>query len=298
MVGLLRRLWEMPPREVAHKLSKRIRGSSTYDLDDLLRSAKHMRAQLFYDFLSRYEAILARAHGWQPLEFEDRAVLEVGCGPVLGFGPLALFLGCRSYTAIEPTFDAELALHPRVQDGYYLRVYKDLAGVFGPRMSYEAFLHRLRTRATVARTMIEHADFESGTFDIVLSNSTLEHLQPLEASIRKLRLLSKESARFVHLVDFGNHRPTRSPFSGMYSVEPDVYLGRYGKGINLARAPDMLRVFREAGFNVGLQPYYWYREFFDESIAPWWKERYTNDDLFLKAAIVFGPTPGLPSAKQ
>lgn len=286
MVSFLQRAWELPPRESVRKVVRRLRGRSGFELNDLLRSPKHMQSQLFYNFLSRYETILARTHNWRPFDFAGRNVLEVGCGPVLGFGPLALFLGAASYTAVDPAFRPELALHPQVRDKYYLNVFKDLSAIFGPRMDYERWLDALRTRVRVAPATILAADYGGRTFDIMLSNSTVEHIEPLDASIARLRQVASPDARFLHLVDFGNHRPTRNPFAGMYSVEPDEYRKKHGRGINLARAPEVLRTFREAGFTVAMEPYYSYREFYDEQIAPYWR-RYSEHELFLKCALVF-----------
>lgn len=287
MANLLRRIWELPPRDAIRKALRRVRAQKGYDLDDLLRSSKHMNSQLFYNFLSRYESILHRSHGWEAFVFEGQDVLEVGCGPVLGFGPLALFLGATSYTGVDPTFQPEWALHPRLRDKYYLGIYKDLSGIFGPRMTYERWLELLHTNARVFSATILDADLAGRSFGIMLSNSTIEHVEPLGPSVARLRELAAPRVRFIHLVDFGNHRATRSPFSGIYAVEPDAYRQKYGRGINLARPPDVLQIFNEAGFSAGMQPYYWFREFFDEPILPYWSNRYSDDDLFLKCAIVF-----------
>jgi hypothetical protein len=75
----------------------------------------------------------------------------------------------------------------------------------------------------------------------------------------------------------------------MYSVDPREYRRRHGSGINLVRPTEMLRVLQGAGFDATLQPYYSFPEFYDEPISPWWSSRFETDELFLKAAIYFGP---------
>jgi SAM-dependent methyltransferase len=283
---MLGQLWRTPPRDIARKVSKRLRGSTQPDVRDLVRSPRYMRAQMPYDFFSRYEVIAQRACGWQPLDFADRDVLEVGCGPVLGFGPLAVFLGCRRFCAVDPVIRKETLYHPDLIETYFLRVYKDLAGVYGPRVSYEDFLRGLRERVTLSTTGITECAEPDQAFDIALSNSTLEHLHPLSDSIRSLRRLTRPTARQMHLVDFGNHRATRNPFSGIYNVTPEQYFAKHGNGINLARPPDLLRLFAEHGFDVALATYYRFDEFYDEPIDEYWRSAYSTADLFLKTAVL------------
>jgi hypothetical protein len=58
--------------------------------------------------------------------------------------------------------------------------------------------------------------------------------------------------------------------------------------VNLHRAPDILRIFQDNGFDTTLTPYYHYREFFDETVLPYWSDRFSEDDLFLKAGLIAG----------
>ena len=289
LAAIGRKAWTTSPQEFVRLATKRISGQRGLAVEDILRSPKYLRPQRFQDFLTRYEAILERAAGWQRLDFAGAAVLEIGCGPLLGFGPLALFRGCASYTAIEPYFDATLIASEAIRNAYFLPLFKDLSAIYGERMTYDAFLGRLQKDTRVLRVPIHTATNEGQRrFDAVLSNSCLEHLDPLAESIAHLKTLCSDDARFLHLVDFGNHRTSANPFSGIYSNLPHDYRRKYGRGINLARPPDLLRLFRENGFGAELQPYYWSREHYAEHMLPYWKERYSDSDLFLKTAIVFG----------
>ncbi len=286
--SILRRLWASSPQANARRVAQRLHPFGGPDVEELLRSGKHARPQRPYDYLSRYEAILKRAIGWQPLEFRDRAALEVGCGPLLGFAPLAVFLGCRTFVGIEPDADLSALHDPRIRERYLLKLFKDLTGIYGSGPTFPEFIANLESRVSLRREFVEsvHAD---ELFDIVLSNSTLEHLVPLEPSIRRLLQLQAHGARFLHLVDFGNHRETRNPFAGMYVVEPDEYRRRHGSGINLARAPDVKAAFANCGADVAVVPYYSFREFYDERPLAWWTDRYSEEELFLKAAVVCSP---------
>lgn len=285
---ILRRLWASSPEQNARSVARRLGLISGPDVQELLRSGKHARPQRPYDYLSRYEAILQRAIGWQPLEFRGRAVLEVGCGPLLGFAPLAVFLGCRSFVGIEPDAEPSTLHDPRIREKYLLKLFKDLTGIYGAGPSFPEFLSNLESRVSLRREFVESVRADE-LFDIVLSNSTLEHLVPLEPSIRRILQLQAPGARFLHLVDFGNHRETRNPFAGMYVVEPGEYRRRHGSGINLARASDVRAAFASCGAEVAVVPYYSFREFYDDRPLAWWSDRYAEEELFLKAAVICSP---------
>ena len=262
-------------------------GSGPY-LEDLLSSPKVMRTQRLYDFLSRYEAILARNQAWQPLDFDGRDVLELGSGPVFGWAPLAIFRGASRYVCVEPHLNPEVAFAPEMIEKYFLPIHKDLCAVYGERMGFDEFIDRLGSRVTVHRTSFLDNPMGDDSADMAFSNSCLEHIFPLDRSMARLRQILRPDGRFLHLVDFGNHRPTRNPFQGMYGVEPSVYLAKYGNKVNLHRAPDILRIFQDSGFNATLTPYYHYREFFDEAVLPYWSNLYSENDLFLKAGLIAG----------
>ena len=257
-------------------------------MEDILGDSKHLRPQRLYDFLTRYEAIVRQRHPWESLNFEDKRVIELAAGPVLGWAPLAVFLECRSYTCVEPYFNPDVFESKALIDGYFLTIYKDLCAVYGHRVDFATSLQRLRSRTEVLRSEGLYADLE-GPYDIALSNSCLEHILALDETIRCLKSVSAPDCRFLHLVDFGNHRGIRNPFDGLYSVEPQIYFGVHKKSINLLRAPDVIEIFRECGFDAELVSYYFFREFYTEDIIPYWSERYSEDDLFLKACIIAGP---------
>ena len=295
---ILRLLYELSPKEVIHKVRRRLsrRSGSTFDLQDITNSQKHMRFQRLYDFLSRYEIIIQRQHPeWEEIQFEAERVLEIGCGPLLGWGPLAVFLGAERYVASEPLFNKDVLTDQILADRYFRGLHKDLSAVYGPRMTFDEFHLALQERCEVHN----HALLESsikGEFGIVLSNSCLEHVFPLDRTITRLKELSSPNCRFVHLIDFGNHRATGSPFSGMYSQEPEAYFHKYGQAINLTRPSEMLQMFRQAGYETNLVPYYQSRENYEEQMIPYWRDRYSDEELFLKAALIAGPLRNSPTA--
>jgi len=282
-----KRLWEMPPREAFHKLGRRLSGrKDAFDLEELLNSSKHMRTQKFYDFFSRYEAILTQANGWQPIEFDDRRVLEMGCGPLLGFGPLAIFRGAKEFIAVEPEFEPMVLEDQRVVDNYFWNVFGDLSALYGPRMDFDEFMVRLRGLTNIFREEIRHVALNE-KIDVILTNSCLEHISPFQKSMDELHKNCSAEVRFIHLVDFGNHRPTASPFDEIYAVDRDKFLQENGLGINLLRAPDILAALEKSGFNVSFVPYGHGKKSWRVSAEKSWTDKYSQDELFTKTAIFY-----------
>ena len=91
-------LLTLTPRETwriaRHKLPF-FRGGPSWTAEELLSSSKHARGIRFAELLLRQEAVVRRAMGWEPLDFAGKRVVEVGCGPLGGYGPLAIFCGAE-----------------------------------------------------------------------------------------------------------------------------------------------------------------------------------------------------------
>ena len=286
MMRVLKSIYNLPPKVVLRRIRRRLSSEpkNVYCLEDVVESAKHMRPQRMFDYLSRYQAILKRHGDWVDLDFAGQRVLELGCGPLAGWAPMAVFLGCQAYTCVEPMFNPAVLESSTVVEKYLLPLHKDLRAIYGAGVEFNRFLEALRMKVAVFKEEFLAASVD-GPFDIVLSNSCLEHVFPLDATLRRLREVCRDGARFIHLVDFGNHRATRNPFDGMYSVQPRDYYRKFGKHINLLRAPDVLACLRDAGFETALVPYYTFQEFYRENIHPYWSDRYGERDLFLKTGL-------------
>ena len=55
-------------------------------------------------------------------------------------------------------------------------------------------------------------------------------------------------------------------------------------------------MFRQAGYETNLVPYYQSRENYEEQMIPYWRDRYSDEELFLKAALIAGPLRNSPTA--
>lgn len=284
-------LLSLTPRETWRLVRRRLpilRNGPAWTADELLSSAKHGRGIRFAELLLRQEAVVRRQMPWPGLDFEGRRVVEIGCGPLGGYGPLAIFCGAALFESAEPEWDADLFASAGVEEKYLHVMHADLVALYGPRMDFAAFRRALRERMKIAHTGFERVPIE-GKVDIVVSQSCLEHVFPIEGTLDKLAAIQTPQTRFLHLVDFGNHYPTGNPLAGLYEQPPEVYIARRGKAMNLLRAPDIAKLFAGHGIAARVIPSRMAKETYRGVIHPWWRERYDDDALFTQLALVAGP---------
>jgi hypothetical protein len=263
-----------------------LRGGPAWTANELLSSAKFSRGIRFAELLLRQEAVVRRHMVWDPIDFSGKRVVEVGCGPLAGYGLLAIFCGATSFESAAPEWHPALFYSEAVTERYSRTFHADLSALYGPRMDFAAFRAALRERVMVHRCGFESAPL-AGPVDIVLSQSCLEHVFPLDATVAKLASIQSAQTRFLHLVDFGNHYPTAAPFEGLYDQPPEMYLARRGKAINLLRAPDVLALFTRHGIAAKCVS----SRVLPQSgvIHPWWRERYDDATLSTQLALIAGP---------
>lgn len=265
-----------------------LRNGPAWTAAELLLSGKHGRGIRFAELLLRQEAVVRRHMAWEPLDFAGRRVVEVGCGPLAGYGPLAIFCGATSFESAEPEWDASLFRSEAVADRYLRVFHADLTALYGPRMDFAGFCEALDERMTVHRCGFEAASIAAPA-DIVLSQSCLEHVFPLEATVQKLAAIQHPQTRFLHLVDFGNHYPTGNPFDGLYEQPPADYIARRGKAINLLRASDVPTLFARCGIPARSIASRVLKESYAGTVHAWWREHYDEAALFTQLALVVGP---------
>ena len=267
-----------------------LRGGPAWTTDELLSSAKHGRGIRFSELMLRQEAVVRRHMPWPALDFAGKRVVEVGCGPLAGYGPLAIFCGAISFESAEPEWNQDLFHCEPVADKYLRTFHADLVGLFGPLMDFAGFRRALRERIKVSTKGFEQAPID-GPVDIVLSQSVLEHVFPLEDTVAKLAAIQSPATRFLHLVDFGNHYPTVNPFEGLYEQPADAYIARRGRAINGLRASDVAALFARHNIAAQVIASRTARDSYTGAIHPWWRERYDEATLFTQLAMVAGPAP-------
>jgi hypothetical protein len=283
-------LLSLTPRETWRLLRLRLpvlRNGPAWSGMDLMSSPKHRHGIRFAEFLLRQEAIVQRHMNWESLDFEDTHVVEIGCGPLGGYGPMAIFCGASCFESAEPEWDADLFASDLVKERYLFVLHADLTALYGERMNFGDFRKALQERMIVHKAGFDKAPL-SGKADIILSQSCLEHVFPIETTISKLAEIQSPSTRFLHLVDFGNHYLSANPFEGLYEQPPEEYIAKRGKAINMLRVSDLASLFSAEGIGAQVIPSRIVAESYRGTIHPWWRERYEDEALFTQLALVVG----------
>lgn len=270
-------------RRLARRKLPGLPGGAPWTAQELMASAKYARGVRFAELLMRQEAILRRESGRPPIDFAGANVIEVGCGPLAGFGPLAIFRGAQRFESAEPEWAPEMLEHPLVVEKYLRVMHADYSALYGPLMAFEGFRQALRDRMTIHTAPFGDAPITQPG-DVILSQSVVEHVFPPESLFTRIRAVSTPDARHLHLVDFGNHYPTPSPFDGLYTVDAATYLAERPGAINLLRANEIAALAAEAGLNATLTPVR--RLPLPAGIDASWRARATDDDLGVQLALL------------
>ena len=256
---------------------------------EIFLSPKHMRSQRLYDFFHRYITIARHHSDWSFPGFQGATIVELGPGPLMGWGPLAVFDQCEMFIGIEPSFNQKLLEDSRFTDIYLLGVHRDLCALYNQEIAFVEFQKAVEERI-VGFKSIESLD-ENTYVDIMLSNSCLEHIIDLKSTINTLYQRATPGSVFLHCVDFGSHLSKTDPFSAIYSSPPTTKGIDPIMGINFLRPPDILDIFRSAGFIVECIPYYSAPQSTSQKLSSYWSDNYSPEELFLKVGIFVGAKP-------
>lgn len=280
--------WNRSPCENWRDLARRLFGSKIPQAysTEIFRSPGYARAQRLYDFFHRYTTIVGHHSDWSFPGFLGRNVLELGSGPLLGWGPLAIFNRCARFVAIEPKFNPRLTEDSRFLEFFLRTLHYDLCALFNETFLFQEFQSAIVNRA-IGVNAIEDIDPAIG-FDIVLSNSCLEHVQDLQATMDAVYQKANKGSVFLHCVDFGDHVSKSHPFKKIYSDPPNRKRPHSETSINFLRAPDVLNVLQRSGFEAECIPYYSVGEDEQLDLHPYWTERYALEDLRLKVGLFVG----------
>jgi len=244
-----------------------------------------MDARKPVDRFLRYERVLDTQARWRPIEFDQRNVLEIGSGPMLGWGPLAVYLGAQKYVCIEPRFRPEVLDSDEVWVRFFLPFHQQLEAVFNRQVSYEDFAHRIRSRIQVLAVNLETCRLPEQSADLVISIGSLQHIADLDDAVQQIRRASRSGAGQFHVVNFTDHMsPPDDPFREIYRLTPIEYFERDSL-LNLKRPSDIVALFRKAGISLTLVPYCVDRNIGSQQIADYWK-RYDMSDLAIQIAFL------------
>ena len=273
-------------------LKRKLRGfrsdHAAFDLESVLRSVKHFDPCKLLDRLGRYQTVLRNSGEWVDLEFSGKNVLEIGSGPLLGWAPIACFLGCAHYVCVELHFDSTVVESQVIRDRYFVPLYRQLRAIFGPHMSFSEFERALSESVSCHTTTLEHVALAPDSFDVVISNSVLEHVhvEQLAVFFERLRTVTRLGGRHLHCIDFGNHSSSIDPFEGLYSAPADKVRSRFPV-LNVVKPSEFLRLFIQVGFEGRFVPYLRVEPDETDLIASEW-HRFRHDDLLTAVGFLVG----------
>jgi hypothetical protein len=242
-----------------------------------------MDARKPVDRLLRYERVLA-VRGRPGLDFAGRNALEIGSGPMLGWGPVAVYLDARSYVCVEPRFRPEVLEAEEVWIRFFLPLYQQLEALFARGLSFDDFSDRVRSRIDVHQVSMERCEMDDASADLMISNNVLQHVADLERAVRQIRRVSCEGAQQFHIVHFTDHMsPPNDPFGEIYRVEPDEYFARDSL-LNLKRPSEISALFRGAGIPVDMVPFIVDAAVEPRALSSYWR-RFDPSDLAIQIAF-------------
>lgn len=233
------------------------------------------------DRFERYRRVIRHRHpGFVEPRFESAVVLELGCGPLLGLAPVAVFRGAATVYFKEPRFSWDVVKSDLAVECYWRPLHHELVAQFEPGApelaDFDWFLKTLFARCReFDGTDPDHP------IDFVYSNSVLEHVpeSELRRVLRELRRRTREDSRFIHAVDFSNHLSAAQPFRGIYDrPPPSATAGGRPLAINLLRLSDIQRLLDDTGFPAASIVYRRHDTGALGSMDPYWR-RYSPDEL-------------------
>jgi SAM-dependent methyltransferase len=158
---------------------------AAYPADDIERSVSHVR-----EICDRWQAALDRLAPGE--SFAGKRVLELGPGHSLGTGMVLLARGATAYTAVD----------------VFPLVYRSPASLYEALAAAECCPPDLAQQTNFQIVDFPTLEPLAGSFDVTVSNSTLEHVEDIPATFRALRARTRDF--MVHHVDAKVHLRVRA----------------------------------------------------------------------------------------
>jgi len=242
-------IWNYPPRDVLSSLLRRIFKNTTWDysMEKVVNSKKHMNVQYLIDRWERYWRVIENRNrdcSRLLFNFEGKTVLELGCGPLFGWGPMALNLGANAYYYHDPFLNRATVESEEIREKYFFPFWRELEANFGSNgMDFSVFYQAMIKRCS-------EIDFhkQNENVDLILSNSVLEHIPRHDVAHISSKLFSilKPGGHFLHCVDFGSHGFGGEGFGKLYHANSDEEL----HNLNLLRMSDIESILVNSGFEL------------------------------------------------
>jgi hypothetical protein len=183
------------------------------------------------------------------------AILELGPGPSLGTAVVLACYGARVAVSDRYLTSWDTAYHRPFYEALLLKLSeKDRVVSRDPiqlLLNEDGFVPA--AVECIDKSVEELGDLEPATYDIVLSNAVLEHVQDVPRSIFNLGLITAAGGLNVHQVDFRDHRDFDHPLEYLTLDSKtfwQMFTERKGECGNRWRHFAMGKEFERAGFSL------------------------------------------------
>src|SRR5437879_2716783 len=150
---IIRKLWQKSPADLftvgRRRIGRRLGNGDhgwDYSLESVIKNPKHMNIKMEIERWERHWRI-CRLHGLGKVEekfdFFGKSVLEVGCGPVFGCGPVALYKGAERFWYQEPDLRRTVVESTAIKNKYFRPFHQELVANYGRQMSFEEWYSRV-----------------------------------------------------------------------------------------------------------------------------------------------------------
>lgn len=281
MLKFIEKFWKNSPQHNFRTIIKKILGKDQFyfSVEEIITSLSinKINANQLIDRYERYKRVTYNNIKLESdiFNFENKSILEIGSGPLLGIAPLAHFYNCKEFLFYEPNFNTEILKSYSIRDKYFYPAYKELCANYGQKIQFDEFYNRIQDK-TINLKILK----TSKNVDLIYSNSALEHIPRsiINQVLKNINKTTNNKTYFFHSVDFSSHNV--SSLASIYSSEKNKDL----KNINKLRKSEIIAEINSSGFEVLETVTYKYHNFERDSVHKSWR-KYSDDDL--RSMIVF-----------
>lgn len=281
---LLEKLWVSSPSDVVNFIKKKVipKQGWDYSIQAVLKNQKHMDTCKLIDRWERYWRVIENRNQDNSIKnfsFAAKDIMELGCGPLFGWGAIALFQGASHYYYYEPSLVRDVVESRELKEKYFIPLHKELVSNYGKRMNFGEYYEKLLTHCTPILFN------KSESIDIILSNSVLEHIprNEIKSLLSKLFSLCKKGAYFFHAVDFGSHGIGGNGFGSLYTKDATNGLEK----LNLLRKSDIENAISNTGFQLLHSTIYRAENIDFNKLHPTFR-KYSEEDITAKVVFFVG----------
>ncbi len=186
--------------------------------------------------------------------FAGKKILEIGPGPDLLLGLLALESGARSYSAIDyfPVLSAPLSFYENLKKD--LKAPQALKAVDHVRSSLSENKPIGSPEIKYRILGIERLEGTKDKYDLIFSKDVLEHVDDLNSAFRAMRSALALGGRMIHKIDFQTHTSFIQDKDRLNFLRYSNYIYnnfvKFKGGPNRLRLPEVISLAKNNGFEI------------------------------------------------